>query len=378
MGGYVARHRRSLPMIATPRRSWLTPFTHLVVAAIALFARLLPAQVPAPADGPAAAPAVAVPTQVERPLLWRIELAPPSYLFGTIHLPDERVTKLPPVVADVLDRCDALYTELPLELAYLVKQMDGMQLPKGATLRGALGDELYDEVAAYAQKKGVAMALLERLQPWAIGMQLGLLDQMKDMATKQALDLVIYQRAKRAGKKVGGLETMGEQTGVFADMTLDEQRSFVRDSLADIVTKEAAGLHPTEALLRRYLQGDEAAIEARADDFPLTDAKLRKRLMTRLLDDRNVAMADRIVRKLQEAPDRMQVFAVGALHYPGKAGVLELLRQRGYRITRLELAADDAARAAEAAAVDAVIADRQREIEALRARRAKLADAAAR
>jgi acetolactate synthase regulatory subunit len=59
-------------------------------------------------------------------------------------------------------------------------------------------------------------------------------------------------------------------------------------------------------------------------------------------------------------------------------GVLELLRQRGYRVTRLELTADDAARAAEAAAVDAVIADRQREIEALRARRAKLADAAVR
>jgi acetolactate synthase regulatory subunit len=59
-------------------------------------------------------------------------------------------------------------------------------------------------------------------------------------------------------------------------------------------------------------------------------------------------------------------------------GVLELLRQRGYRLTRLELTVDDAARAAEAAAVDAVIADRQREIEALRARRAKLADAAAR
>ena len=152
MGGHVARHRRSLPMIPTPRRSWLTPFTHFVVTAIALFApRLLPAQVPAPADGPAAAPAVAVPTQVERPLLWRIELATPSYLFGTIHLPDERVTKLPPVVADVLDRCDALYTELPLELTYLMKQMDGMQLPKGATLRGALGDELYDEVAAYAE-----------------------------------------------------------------------------------------------------------------------------------------------------------------------------------------------------------------------------------
>ncbi|MBM3960771.1 MAG: TraB/GumN family protein [Planctomycetes bacterium] len=367
-------------MSATPRRSWLTPFTHLAVAAIALFApRLLPAQVPAPATKPAEAPAaVAAPTQVERPLLWRIELAPPSYLFGTIHLPDERVTDLPPVVADVLDRCDALYTELPMPLAYLMKQMDGMQLPKGATLRGALGDELYDEVAAHVQKKGVAMALLDRLQPWALAIQLGMLAQIKDLATKQALDMAIYQRAKRAGKQVGGVETMAEQTGVFADMTPAEQRTFVRDSLADFVTKEAAGLHPTEDLLRLYLRGDEAAIDARINDFPLTDAKLKKRLMTRLIDDRNVAMAGRIVRKLQEAPECAQVFAVGAAHYPGKMGVLELLRQRGYRITRLELAADDAARAAEAAAVDTVIADRQREIEALRARRAKLAEAAAR
>ena len=375
----MAAFRPPMHMIATPRPSWLSHCARLAIAAIALFApRLLPAQAPTPTSTPTATPAVAPPTQVERPLLWRIELAPPSYLFGTIHLPDERVNKLPPVVADVFDRCDALYTELPMEMAQLIKQMDRMQLPKGTTLREALGDELYDEVAAYVQTKGVAMALLDRLQPWALGVQLAVLDQMKEMATKPALDMAIYQRAKRAGKTVGGLETMDEQTGAFADMTPAEHRSFVRDSLVDIVTKERAGLHPTEDLLRRYLQGDEAAIEARANDFALTDAKLKKRLMTRLLDDRNVTMADRIVRKLQAAPERVQVFAVGALHYPGKMGVLELLRQRGYRLTRLELTADDAARAAEAAAVDAVIADRQREIEALRARRAKLADAAVR
>jgi hypothetical protein len=75
------------------------------------------------------------------------------------------------------------------------------------------------------------------------------------------------------------------------------------------------------------------------------------------------------VRRLQEKPEAVQVFAVGAAHYPGKMGVLELLRQRGYRLTRIELAVDDAARAAEAAAVDAVIADRERELQRLRARR---------
>ncbi|MBM3960769.1 MAG: TraB/GumN family protein [Planctomycetes bacterium] len=363
-------------MTPTPRRSW--PFLSSLFAVVALLQQWLPAQVPAPATKPAEAPAaVAAPTQVERPLLWRIELAPPSYLFGTIHLPDDRVTELPPVVADVIERCDALYTELPMDLALLMKQMGRMQLPEGTTLRSALGDELYDEVAAYVQTKGMTMALLDRLQPWAVGAQLGLLDQMKDMATKQPLDMVIYQRAKRGGKKVGGLETVEEQAGVFADMTQAEQRTFVRDGLADIKKKEAEGVHPTEELLRLYLKGDDAAIDARINDFPLTDAKLKKRLMTRLIDDRNVAMADRIVRRLQEAPERVQVFAVGAAHYPGKMGVLELLRQRGYRVTRLELAADGTARAAEAAAVDAVIADRQREIEALRARRAQLAEAGA-
>ena len=28
-------------------------------------------------------------TQIEKPLLWRIELPTPSYLYGTIHLPDD-------------------------------------------------------------------------------------------------------------------------------------------------------------------------------------------------------------------------------------------------------------------------------------------------
>jgi uncharacterized protein YbaP (TraB family) len=323
----------------------------------------LPAQAPTPkAD-------VAVPVAIERPLLWRIELATPSYLFGTIHLPDDRVTELPPVVADILDRCDSLYTELPMEMALLMKQFGRMQLPEGQTLKAALGDEIYGEVAAYVEKKGLKMAMFDRLQPWAVSAQLSMLDHLKAMATKQPLDMQLYQRAKRDGKAVGGLETMEEQASVFESLTQQEQRTFVRDGLAHIVKEEGEGLHPMESMLRLYLQGDEVAIEATVNSFPLSDAKLKKRLMARLIDDRNITMADRIVRRLQEKPEAVQVFAVGVAHYPGKVGVLELLQQRGYRVTRMELAVDDAARAKESAAIDAVIADRERELERLRARR---------
>ena len=146
-------------MTPTARKSWPSLSTLFAVVAL-LLPRLLPAQVPVPAEKPVERPAAAAaPTAVERPLLWRIELATPSYLFGTIHLPDDRVTELPPVVDQVIERCDALYTELPMDLALLMKQMGRMQLPEGETLRGALGDELYDEVAAYVQKKGASMAM---------------------------------------------------------------------------------------------------------------------------------------------------------------------------------------------------------------------------
>lgn len=367
MAGHGRASYHPAAMIAARRRPWSSLFAVLAAAAL-LLPRLLPAQVPTPA-APTPKAAAEAQAAVERPLLWRIELPTPSYLFGTIHLPDERVTELTPVVAETMERCDALYTELPMDMALLLKQAGRMQLAEGESLKGLLGDELYGEVAAFAQQKGVSMALLDRLQPWAVGAQLGMLDRLKEMASKQALDMQIYQRAKRAGKTVGGLETVDEQIAVFADMTVAEQRTYVRDALANVKSEEAAGRNPTEELLKLYLKGDEAAIEQKVMEFPLTDAKLKKRLMKRLVDDRNVAMADRIVRKLQEQPEAVQVFAVGAAHYPGKMGVLELLRQRGYRLTRIELAVDDAARAAEAAAVDAVIADRERELQRLRARR---------
>ena len=82
------------------------------LAAAFVLPQLAPAQVPAVPlpDAAAAKPA----TAIEKPFLWRIETPVPSYLFGTIHLPDDRVTTLPTVVQQVLDSIDALYTEIPM------------------------------------------------------------------------------------------------------------------------------------------------------------------------------------------------------------------------------------------------------------------------
>ena len=50
---------------------------------------------------------------------------------------------------------------------------------------------------------------------------------------------------------------------------------------------------------------------------------------------------------------------------------MKLLRDRGYRVTRLELDPREGAQKVEAEAIEGEITRRQQEIEALRARRAK-------
>ena len=56
-----------------------------------------------------------------------------------------------------------------------------------------------------------------------------------------------------------------------------------------------------------------------------------ERLSERLLDDRNVSMMQSMLPLLLQGE---AFVAIGALHLPGEGGVLDLLEQRGYRVTR--------------------------------------------
>src|SRR5437773_1181942 len=50
-----------------------------------------------------------------KPFLWRIEGPVPSYLYGTIHLPDSRVLDMPEVVRQAIAASDGIFTELPID-----------------------------------------------------------------------------------------------------------------------------------------------------------------------------------------------------------------------------------------------------------------------
>src|SRR3989442_3498488 len=65
----------------------------------------------------------------DKPFLWRIEGPVPSYLYGTVHVPDPRVLELPEDVRRALQAFDVFIAAIPLDAATQARMMSHIQLP---------------------------------------------------------------------------------------------------------------------------------------------------------------------------------------------------------------------------------------------------------
>lgn len=269
----------------------------------------------------------------ERPFLWMIEGEQPSFLYGTFHLPDKRVLALPPVVEKAAGSVDGLYVEVtPDELAGAAAQM---MLPDGKSLKDVLPEDLYNRTRQFVESKGLPFMALQRLKPWVLTVQLQLLDYIQQLATRQPLDMMLFSRARQAGKEVGGIETLEEQLSVFEEFSQEEQVQLLKEALDQLENDpERTGTY-MERLLLAYLGGEEEKLyETLFEEVDLNDP-VDQKFVRLVFTQRDIRMAERIAARLQENPGRSYFFAVGAGHLVSQNGVRKHLEAQGYRITRL-------------------------------------------
>jgi uncharacterized protein len=271
--------------------------------------------------------AAAVPERYGQGLLWKVEAAgvAPSYVFGTAHLSDPRVTRLPQPVRESFDAAKSFAMEVSQETVF--QQLGKRMVYSGKrSLPAALGQPLYEQVAPLITSAGVPRQLVPRLKPWAATFFL-----MGSRDSGTVLDQQLYLRARAQKKPVYELETVSEAIAPFANLSESDQIVLLRDTLAQSERMGAA----EQVLIGLYLKGDLAAL-ARLMDEAIPDgpkAKLYRWVFWhQLLDVRNVNMARRmdVLAKTGGA-----FMAVGALHLYGDSGVLALLEKRGYRLTRV-------------------------------------------
>lgn len=266
-------------------------------------------------------------------LLWRVQKdgGPANYLLGTMHSTDARLRELPDAIDQALDHARLAAFEIIAGQGGEAEMEQALQLPPERRLEDIVGPELFGRAATAVADFGITPEALQRFKPWALSFFLARprLETIRQAQGELAFDFWLQGEARRRGKALRGLETYAEQIEVFDGLGEAEQVAMVTDLLNDYANIEAQ----FNRMFRAYLKGNTGALLAVANDRSgVSDTAAAARLAERLVDSRNRTMAERMLPLLTQG---RAFVAVGALHLPGEDGILSLLQQQGYSITRL-------------------------------------------
>jgi len=257
----------------------------------------------------------------ENGLLWKLE-APNgkvSYLFGTMHSDDRRINNFSPAITKALSESDVFMMEVlpPRDPSIFL-------MPEDRSLSEMLTEKEFDRVRELADFHSMHIEAAMRMKPWL----LAVVFDLPKPQTPYAQDVQLYTMAQDKAKDVLGLEDAGEHFAALDSFTLDEQLVMLR---AVLKRSQKEKERDFESLIKAYLKGDTAKIAALDDKITgsILPKDLWARMRTKLLDERNARMAERIA---IQAGERSLFVAVGASHLAGDNGLVAKLKTAGYQV----------------------------------------------
>jgi len=263
-------------------------------------------------------------------LLWKIEKPGylTSYLYGTMHVSHSQVTTLSVPVEQAFLQAKHFVMEVLMSVEASGYIASVSYFNDGRTLKSVMGRVGYQRLTSLLDKRILLPeAVINNMKPWAVLMLLMLPpDQLSQGAV--ALDMLLYRRASQRKMLVSGLETAQEQISIFDSMRMSDQIWMLNRAVEEIDVTDA--LFPE--MLKAYVARDLARLMDIQNALKSEDSDIDDRFMYELLDKRNARMAKRITPILKQG---RAFIAIGALHLPGKGGVLDLLERQGYKVTAI-------------------------------------------
>ena len=266
-------------------------------------------------------------------VLWRVERADgaASYVFGTLHSTDERITALPQPVSDAFAASQTLAIECILDNPAIFKISRAMLLPGGERLDASMSAAQVTRLKDVSADYHMPFTMVTRFKPWGAMMLFSVppSEHLRAAAGLKPLDERLRAEAEAAGKTVLGLETVDEQIDTLDGMVPADQMLMLDSTLQDVGQIERVFASLRDAYLARNLVAVYGILNAEKSD-DATGAV--SRFEQRLIIDRNRRMVERMDKLLRQGN---AFVAVGALHLPGAHGILQLLSDEGYQVTRV-------------------------------------------
>ncbi|XP_071587237.1 metalloprotease TIKI1 isoform X5 [Heliangelus exortis] len=258
--------------------------------------------------------------------LWTIKRDPPSYFFGTIHVPYTRVWDfIPENSKKAFQQSHIVYFELDLTDPYTISALTSCQLlPQGENLQDVLPRDIYRRLKRHLEYvklmmpswmtpdqrgKGLYADYLfnaiagnwERKRPvWVMLMVNSLTEVDIKSRGVPVLDLYLAQEAERLRKQTGAVEKVEEQCHPLNGLNFSQVPNFIN---ATLPAHERTTAQEIDSYFRQEL-----------------------------IYKRNERMGRRVKDLLDEHPDKSFFFAFGAGHFMGNNTVIDVLRREGYEV----------------------------------------------
>ncbi|MCQ4087342.1 TraB/GumN family protein [Saccharibacillus sp. JS10] len=267
--------------------------------------------------------------QAARGFLWEVKNEGATvYLVGSIHVADDSFYPLRKEFQQAFDAADYLGVEIDLsktaEVQPLLSEL-GMY-PAGTTLQDHIPATTYKQLGNLLKKNGLQANAFDQFKPWLAETMLNNLKTSDSgYEASQGIDQHFIEQANERKLPILALESYRSQFSVFSGMSEQLQQRNLQAAITNFDTV----VDGTDQLATMWKNGDEASLLALTDSIS-ADPEYGKALLI----DRNIGMAEKIDGYLRSGKNQTYLIVVGAAHYLGEDGVLKLLQNKGYTVSR--------------------------------------------
>ncbi len=267
-----------------------------------------------------------------RGFLWEVKHGDTTVdLVGSMHIADDSFYPLRKEYQQAFEKADYLGVEIDISNVSEAQQQQSLKLgmyQDGSTLRDHIAPATYTRLGKVLEQAGMKPDALDAFKPWMVELTLvNLQAAQSGYAASAGVDLYFLKQAAERKLPVIELETFDSQLNMlngFSSKLQEQNLNAALDSMGQhdqaITLKEMADMWKSG--------NDEQLLELTNNMAP--DPEYRQAMLT----DRNIGMADKIDQYLQQGGGKHYFIVVGAAHYLGQDGIIQLLENKGYTITR--------------------------------------------
>ncbi|GAA6134620.1 TraB/GumN family protein [Oceaniserpentilla sp. 4NH20-0058] len=254
------------------------------------------------------------------------------YIGGTIHLLNQEDYPLPKAFNQAYQDSDTLIFETDIDASnqpeQQAKMMTSMMYTDARTLSSELSPEVYTELKAFLAARQIPISHFEKYQPWGLSIILTVMEyQRLGMVSELGVDQHFNVQGKADKKTIGSLETIDEQLGFLQSLADINPDVIIRYTIEDMKSLPKWILIMKQA----WRDGD---IHAFTDMQPVIEMQTQfPKVYDTLITNRNNNWMKQIPSLINNK--QKEFVLVGTLHLNDEIGLLNQLRNKGFKIEQL-------------------------------------------